>query len=70
MPIIRVDLMEGRTPEMKENLIAALCEAAVNALDVRPEQVRVILNEMPKAHYSIAGKSVARREREAGQKES
>ena len=28
MPIIRVDLMEGRTPEMKENLIAALCEAA------------------------------------------
>ncbi len=64
MPIIRIDMMEGRTPEMKENLIAALCEATVKTLNVRPEQVRIIINELPKAHYSIAGKSVAKREQE------
>jgi 4-oxalocrotonate tautomerase len=64
MPIIRVEMLEGRSPEMKENLIAALCEAAVKTLDVKAEQVRVILYEMPKANYSIAGKSVARREQE------
>jgi 4-oxalocrotonate tautomerase len=66
MPIIRVDMMEGRTPEMKEEFIAAVCEATVRTLGVKAEQVRIIINELPKAHFSIAGKSVARREREEG----
>ena len=29
MPTIRVELFEGRTPEQKRNLVAALTEAAV-----------------------------------------
>ena len=36
MPIIRVDLLEGRTPEMKENFIAALCEAAADTRSLWP----------------------------------
>jgi 4-oxalocrotonate tautomerase len=65
MPIIRVEILEGRSPEKKERLIAALTEVAVNTLDVNPEQVRVVIYEMPKPHWGIAGKSVARREAEA-----
>ena len=64
MPIIRVDMMEGRTPEMKERFIAAVCEAAVKELNVRPEQVRVVLSEYPKTNWGIGGKSVAQLERE------
>ncbi len=62
-------MMEGRTPEMKEELIAALCEATVKTLKVKPEQVRVLLYELPKTHFSIAGKSVARRDEEAAKQE-
>jgi 4-oxalocrotonate tautomerase len=65
MPIIRVELIEGRTPELKEDLIAALCEATIRTLDVKAESVRVILYEIPKTHFSIAGKSVAKRDKEA-----
>ncbi len=69
MPIIRVDLMEGRTPEMKEQFISALCEATVKSLNVKPESVRIILYEIPKTHFSIAGKTVARRDQEVAEKE-
>lgn len=67
MPIIRAEILEGRTPAMKEHFIEALTAAAVEALGVKPEQVRVILNEMPRANYGMGGKSVARREKEAAE---
>ena len=49
MPIVRIDLLEGRAPERKVDLIRRVTEAVVVALDVRPEQVRVLLNEVPGA---------------------
>ncbi|MDB5079957.1 MAG: hypothetical protein JWP00_1881 [Chloroflexi bacterium] len=61
MPIIRVEIQEGRPPETKEKLIAALTDTVVDTLGVAPEQVRVLLYELPKTHWGIAGKSVARR---------
>ncbi|NUU04053.1 4-oxalocrotonate tautomerase [Herbaspirillum robiniae] len=57
MPIIQVNMMEGRSDEQKERLIAALTEAVVSSLGAPQESVRVLLNEMPKAHWGIAGKS-------------
>lgn len=57
MPIIQVNLMEGRTDEQKEALIAALTEATVQSLGAPRDSVRVLLNEMPKTHWGIGGKS-------------
>ncbi len=58
MPIIVVHMMEGRDDEKKARAIAALTKAAVETLDVKAEQVRVILQEVPKQHWGIAGKPV------------
>ena len=66
MPIIRVEMQEGRSPEMKERLIEALTSTVVETLGVTPEQVRVLLFELPKNHWGIAGKSAARRDEEKG----
>jgi 4-oxalocrotonate tautomerase len=57
MPIIQVNLMEGRSDELKEALIAALTEATVQSIGAPRESVRVLLNEMPKTHWGIGGKS-------------
>lgn len=57
MPIIQVNLMEGRNDAQKEALIAALTEATVQSIGAPRESVRVLLNEMPKAHFGIGGKS-------------
>ncbi|WP_268989195.1 2-hydroxymuconate tautomerase [Cupriavidus necator] len=57
MPIMQVFLMEGRTEEQKVGLIGALTDAAVASIGVPRESVRVLITEMPKAHFGIGGKS-------------
>ncbi len=55
MPIVRIDLLEGRAPERKRDLIRRVTDAVVAALEVRPEQVRVLLNELPAEHWAVGG---------------
>jgi 4-oxalocrotonate tautomerase len=62
MPIIEVHLLEGRTVEQKRNLVGQMTEAVCRSLGTRPEQVRIILSEMPNEAYAIAGKLVCDRD--------
>lgn len=55
MPIIEVHMLEGRTIEQKRELVGQVTEAVCRSLGSRPEQVRIILSEMPKEDYAIAG---------------
>ncbi|WP_050469191.1 2-hydroxymuconate tautomerase [Herbaspirillum chlorophenolicum] len=57
MPIMQIFLMEGRSQEQKEKLIEALTLAAMTSIDAPQETVRVLLTEVPKAHFGIGGKS-------------
>ena len=59
MPIIEVNLLEGRSPEAKEALIHALTDATVTSIGAARESVRVILREMAPAHYAVGGQSFA-----------
>ncbi len=58
MPIATINIMEGRSDEKKEDLINKVTLAINEAIDAPVESIRVILNEMPKQHYGIAGKSI------------
>lgn len=66
MPILSVVIGEGRSIEKKRLLIRALTDATVDAFDVAPDQVRVILNEVPLDHYAVAGTTFAEREEHSG----
>lgn len=55
MPIIQVHVLEGRSDEKIRELIAELTKSAVNCLDVKPEQVRVIVQSVPKKYWGVAG---------------
>ncbi|NWA08509.1 2-hydroxymuconate tautomerase [Pseudomonas gingeri] len=57
MPIMQVFLIEGRGEEQKARLIAALTEAAVESIQAPRESVRVIITEMPRTDFGIAGKT-------------
>ncbi|OZB11043.1 MAG: 2-hydroxymuconate tautomerase [Marinobacter sp. 34-60-7] len=57
MPIAQINILEGRTDEQKEALIHEVTDAIVRSLDAPVESVRVIINEMPKQHFGIAGQS-------------
>lgn len=58
MPVMIVHMLEGRSQEQKEDFIAALTKAAEDSLGSKPESVRVLLQEMPKEHFGVAGASM------------
>ena len=55
MPIVTINILEGRTKEQKTNLIKNVSSAVIETLTVPSESVRVIINEMPFENYGIAG---------------
>jgi len=59
MPIIRIELLEGRSPNLKEELIRRVAEAVTATLAVQPAQVRVLLYELPPEHWGVGGQSKA-----------
>lgn len=56
MPTIRVELMEGRTPEQKKNLVTALTQAVVDTLGSKPEAVDVLLFDIKPTDWATGGK--------------
>lgn len=56
MPSIHVDLFEGRSPEVKKQLVEAITQAVVDTLKCSPDAVDIILNEVSRAHWATGGK--------------
>jgi 4-oxalocrotonate tautomerase len=56
MPLVQVTLIEGRSAEVKRELIAELTDAVVRATGAAAASVRVILNEVPAAHWGVGGR--------------
>lgn len=55
MPLIQVTLIEGRSAESKTTLIRGLTAATVEATGAPRESIRVILQEVPSAHWGVGG---------------
>jgi 4-oxalocrotonate tautomerase len=56
MPIIHVHVIEGRSDEQLSNLMENLTAAAAESLDVKKEQVRILIQEVPNKHWGVGGK--------------
>lgn len=55
MPTLRVELMEGRTPEQKKELVKALTQAVVQTLGSKPESVDILLYDIKRADWATGG---------------
>jgi len=64
MPVIIVEMYTGRTAEQKAALAKKLTEGTIEVLGVRPDQVRVIIHDLPKEDYAVGGKTIAELQRE------
>jgi 4-oxalocrotonate tautomerase len=64
--VIKTTMMEGRTEAQKEALIRRVSEAAAEELGWPLEEVRMVIYEVKKRNWGIAGTSVAQKESEAG----
>ena len=59
MPIAHIRIMEGRSAEQVADLISEVTQAIHRSLGAPLETVRVLVDEVPKSHWGIGGKSAA-----------
>jgi 4-oxalocrotonate tautomerase len=55
MPIVQIDLLPGRTPEKKEQLIKNVTNAIADTLQIPKDRVHIVLNEVPKENIGRGG---------------
>ncbi len=55
MPVVTVEMWEGRTIEQKKQLVSDITSAFAR-IDTPPEAVQIILKDNPKRNWAIAGK--------------
>lgn len=55
MPIITIKLAKGRTVEQKRDLAKAVTDAAVSSIDVKPEWVTVLIEELDRENWASGG---------------
>lgn len=56
MAIINVTILKGRSRETKDRIIEGLTDVMVDAINAKPDQVRVIINEVEGGDYAVGGK--------------
>src|SRR3954454_4372763 len=56
MPLITVQMYEGRTVEQKRELVAALTEAVVRIAKTTPEATQIIIQDVPRHNWAFPAK--------------
>ncbi|MFC5731602.1 MULTISPECIES: tautomerase family protein [Nocardioides] len=52
MPNVEITIGSGRTPEQIRCLMREVHGAVLRAVDTRPEHIRVVVREVPRAHWA------------------
>ena len=55
MPIIDITLLEGRDDATRRRLLREVTATVQSVLAAPPESIRVVLREVPRSHYAVAG---------------
>lgn len=60
MPLVRIDIIEGRPPEVIEELHARVAALVAEIVGSPVERVRTFITEIPAANWGIGGIPAAR----------
>ncbi|MGO2082347.1 2-hydroxymuconate tautomerase [Vagococcus sp.] len=55
MPIVHIELLEGRTQEQKDHLVKDVTEAIVKNTGAQRENVHIVIHDMEKGNYAVGG---------------
>ncbi len=56
MPLIRVEMFQGRTDDQKKAMAARVTDAFLETCGGTPESVTVIIEEKEARHWAVGGK--------------
>ena len=57
MPLVQISLVEGRGADRKRELIRTVTQSIVEALEVDPAQVRVLIYELSPGAWGVGGQT-------------
>ncbi len=60
MPVVKIDMWEGRTKEQKEKLIKSVTKAIADTLGIPKEHITVIINDVPKTNWGLKGEQASK----------
>lgn len=55
MPVVNIQIFQGRSVEQKRSLVAEVTEAICRSLSVSPDVVRILITDMPRENMGVAG---------------
>ena len=55
MPIVHIELFEGRTYEQKKRMVEMVTQAIVESAGAKPENVTIVIRDMAKENHAKAG---------------
>ena len=55
MPLIRVEMFEGRSTEKKRELVEALTRETVRVCGCSPEAVMILIQDVKKSDWGVGG---------------
>ena len=55
MPVVQIEMLEGRSLEQKRALAKNVTKALVESINCKPERVKIIMREMKKEHLANNG---------------
>ena len=55
MPVIKIDMWEGRDKETKRKLIQNMTKTMSETLDIPIERIHIILNDVSKDNWGLKG---------------
>lgn len=57
MPIVQVNILKGRSDEVKRQVARGITRVMVECAGVAPGSVRVLIHEIEPAHWFVAGEA-------------
>jgi 4-oxalocrotonate tautomerase len=60
MPVVVIEMWEGRTPEQKEKLIKGVVKAFEDSLGTKPESLNIVIHDVPKINWGTRGQQASK----------
>ena len=60
MPVVIIEMWEGRTPEQKEKLIKAINKAFEDSLGVTSESLHIVIHDVSKVNWGTKGQQASK----------
>jgi 4-oxalocrotonate tautomerase len=60
MPMVKIDIWEGRNRETKRKLIKSVAKAVAESLEIPIEHINIVINEVSKDNWGLEGEQASR----------